>query len=43
MEMDLNHRYRVWVEIENKKVGNDWVIKPGMQADIVIKPAAQVF
>ena len=43
MEMDLNHRYRVWVEVENKKVGNDWVIKPGMQADIVIKPAAQVF
>lgn len=43
MEMDLNHRYRVWVEVENKKIGNDWVIKPGMQADIVIKPAAQVF
>jgi multidrug resistance efflux pump len=43
MEMDLNHRYRVWVEIENTKIDNDWVIKPGMQAEIVIKPAAEVF
>jgi multidrug resistance efflux pump len=43
MEVDLNHRYRVWVEIDNKKIGNDWIVKPGMQADIVIKPAAQVF
>lgn len=43
MEVDLNRRYRVWVEIENKKIGNDWAIKPGMQADITIKPASEVF
>ncbi|MEM8667017.1 MAG: HlyD family efflux transporter periplasmic adaptor subunit [Planctomycetota bacterium] len=37
MELDLQDRYRVWVEIENTKVGEDWMIKPGMKAEIVIK------
>ena len=36
MELDLKKRHRVWVEIENKKIGNDWVIKPGMRAEIEI-------
>jgi len=37
MELDLQNRYRVWVQIENSKVGQDWVIKPGMRAEIVLK------
>ncbi|TWU58679.1 macrolide transporter subunit MacA [Rubripirellula tenax] len=37
MEIDLNNRYRVWVEIQNEKVGNDWKFKPGMRAEMVIK------
>ncbi len=37
MEIDLNNRHRVWVEIENyKNDRNDWAIKPGMKAEIVI-------
>ncbi len=43
MEIDLNKNYRVWVEIENKKVGEDWLFKPGMRAEIVIRPSGQVF
>lgn len=37
-EIDLNHRYRVWVEIENEQVGEEWVFKPGMEADIIAYP-----
>lgn len=37
MEIDLNNRYRVWVEIENQKSGDDWTFKPGMRAEIIIK------
>ncbi len=37
MEIDFNKRYRVWVEIENEKIGNEWKFKPGMRADIIIK------
>ena len=37
MELDLQKRHRVWVEIENSKLGQDWVVKPGMRAEIVIK------
>lgn len=42
MELDINKRYRVWVEIENKRLPNgDWLYKPGMPADIIIrKPAS---
>ncbi len=37
MEIDLNNRHRVWVEIENyRNDDNDWAIKPGMRAEIVI-------
>jgi RND family efflux transporter MFP subunit len=43
MEIDLNNRHRVWVEIENKKVGNDWLVKPGMRAEIVIRKPGAIF
>ena len=38
-EIDLNHRYRIWVEIENRQLGEDWVFKPGMEAEIVVYPS----
>lgn len=41
-EIDLNHRYRIWVEIENRQVGDEWVFKPGMEADIQIFPSGAV-
>lgn len=37
-EIDLNNHYRVWVDIENQKIDNDWAIKPGMRAEIMVKP-----
>ena len=37
-EIDLNHRCRIWVEIENRQVGDDWLFKPGMEADILVFP-----
>ncbi len=41
-EIDLSHHYRVWVEIDNQQVGEEWVFKPGMEADIVVYPAGIV-
>ncbi len=41
-EIDLNHRHRIWVEIENQQLGEEWVFKPGMEADIVVYPAGIV-
>ena len=41
-EIDLNNRYRIWVEVKNERRGNEWVIKPGMEADVLVRPAAQV-
>ena len=38
MQMDTAGDHRVWVEIENRKQGDDWMIKPGMRADIIVKP-----
>lgn len=43
MEMDLNNKHRVWVEIDNKKVGDNWLFKPGMRAEIIIRKANEVF
>lgn len=40
--IDLNHRYRIWVEVENQQVGDEWVFKPGMEADIQIFPSSAV-
>jgi multidrug resistance efflux pump len=40
-EMDVNQRYRVWVDIPNvRQAGSesDWLIKPGMRATIQLKP-----
>ena len=39
-EIDLNNRYRIWVEIDNEQRGNDWLVKPGMEADITVFPGA---
>ncbi len=43
MEIDLNNRHRVWVEIVNQPIKDeetgkviDWLIKPGMRASITI-------
>jgi len=41
-EIDLNHRYRIWVEVENQQVGDEWVFKPGMEADILVIPSGLV-
>lgn len=41
-EIDLNHRHRIWVEVENQQIGEEWVFKPGMEADIVVYPAGTV-
>lgn len=37
-EIDLNNRHRVSVTIDNQRVGNDWLIKPGMRAEIIVTP-----
>ena len=36
-EIDLNNRSRIGVKIPNTAIGEDWLIKPGMQAEIIIK------
>lgn len=36
MEMDVNGQHRVWAEVQNQRKGDDWLIKPGMRAEIVI-------
>ena len=41
ISLDRKGVQAVWVEVENKKVGDDWLIKPGMRAAIVIRPTAQ--
>ena len=41
-EIDLNNRYRIWVEIKNERRGEEWVIKPGMEADVMIYPISSV-
>jgi len=41
-EIDLNHRYRIWVEVENQQVGDEWVFKPGMEADMQVFPSRAV-
>ncbi len=37
-EVDSADRYRVWVEIDNQKSGDHWMIKPGMKAEIMLNP-----
>ncbi|WP_442508305.1 efflux RND transporter periplasmic adaptor subunit [Novipirellula sp. SH528] len=35
-EIDLNNHYRVAVNIENKQLGGQWMVKPGMRAEIIV-------
>lgn len=35
-ELDINKRHRIWVSIPNERVGDDWLIKPGMGASMRI-------
>jgi len=37
-ELDLNKRHRIWVSIPNQRVGDGWLIKPGMDASMRILP-----
>ncbi len=37
MEVDIRDQNRFWIEIENKKFGNDWMFKPGMKATVIVK------
>lgn len=45
-DVDLQNRRKIWVEFENRRIGNDWMIKPGMipviRIDISQPPAANV-
>ncbi len=34
--IDLSERRRVWVEFENQRIGDDWLIKPGMKLNLKI-------
>lgn len=44
MEIDINNRYRVWVELDNDRTANgDWRLKPGMRAEIIIQKSAEIF
>jgi multidrug resistance efflux pump len=43
MEINTNGEYRVWVEVANKQLGDDWLLKPGMEAEILIQKTDQVF
>ncbi|WP_162006613.1 efflux RND transporter periplasmic adaptor subunit [Roseimaritima sediminicola] len=36
-QIDLANRRRIWVDIENVRQGEDWLIKPGMEATIVFQ------
>ncbi|QDT57698.1 multidrug efflux system subunit MdtA [Stieleria bergensis] len=38
LERNINGEHRFWVKIKNKPVGNDWLVKPGMQATITVLP-----
>ena len=42
-EIDLNNRKHIWVEIQNKQSGEDWLIKPGMRAEIIVKQGGQLY
>ncbi len=39
-ELDLNKRHRIWVSVPNERAGDDWLIKPGMAASMVISVSA---
>lgn len=33
-DVDTSNRRRIWVEFANKRVGNDWLIKPGIRPEV---------
>ena len=35
-EIDLRDRVRIWVDVDNQKIGETWQIKPGMKAEILV-------
>lgn len=37
-DVGINKRHRIWVGLPNERVGDDWLIKPGMSAEITIPP-----
>lgn len=43
LEINTNDEYRVWVEVANKRIGDDWMLKPGMRAEITIQRTEQVY
>lgn len=40
--VDINNRRRIWLEFDNQRDGDEWLVLPGMQATITIKPGAAV-
>ena len=36
-EIDMRDRVRIWVDVDNQRNGETWLIKPGMKADIVVQ------
>ncbi len=42
LEINSRGEYRVWVEVANKTIGDDWLFKPGMKAEIMIHKTAPV-
>tara|TARA_R110002049_G_scaffold4601_3_gene31780 strand:+ start:42351 stop:43256 length:906 start_codon:yes stop_codon:yes gene_type:complete len=36
-EIDMRDRVRIWVDVDNRRDGETWLIKPGMKADIVVR------
>lgn len=39
-EIDIAKRYRIWASLPNQRIGEDWLIKPGMSATMRITPMA---
>src|SRR5690606_30083352 len=35
-EIGLDKRYRISVNIDNKQAGEQWLVKPGMRAEIIV-------
>ncbi|MCO8123875.1 HlyD family efflux transporter periplasmic adaptor subunit [Stieleria sp. TO1_6] len=38
-ELDLKQRHRIWVRVVNERVGDGWLIMPGMAATLQISPS----
>ena len=36
-EIDMRDRVRIWVDVDNQRDGETWLIKPGMKAEIVVR------